>query len=75
MIGSAGTDEKVKYLKSELGFDEAFNYKTIPDMPAFDATLKRLAPNGIDAFFENVSNYIRYRDMLVRHLTIYAAIA
>lgn len=54
VIGSAGTDEKVEYLKSELGFDEAFNYKSIPDMPAFDKKLKQLAPKGIDAFFENV---------------------
>ncbi|PIK54201.1 putative prostaglandin reductase 1-like [Apostichopus japonicus] len=54
VIGSAGSDDKVKYLKTELGFDEAFNYKTIPDMPTFEQTLKRLAPKGIDVFFENV---------------------
>jgi prostaglandin reductase 1 len=28
VIGSAGTDEKCKWLTSELGFDYAFNYKT-----------------------------------------------
>jgi len=28
VIGSAGTDEKVTHLKTTLGFDEAFNYKT-----------------------------------------------
>ncbi|KAG8943938.1 hypothetical protein FRC00_010885 [Tulasnella sp. 408] len=28
VIGSAGSDEKVKYLKEELGLDAAFNYKT-----------------------------------------------
>ena len=28
LIGSAGSDEKVDFLKKELGFDVAFNYKT-----------------------------------------------
>lgn len=28
MIGSAGSDEKVRWLKEELSFDHAFNYKT-----------------------------------------------
>lgn len=53
VIGSVGSDEKVKYLKEELGFDEAYNYKTVtPDK--LDAELKKLAPDGIDVFFENV---------------------
>jgi NADPH-dependent curcumin reductase CurA len=29
-IGSAGSDEKVRYLLDELGFDAAFNYKETP---------------------------------------------
>lgn len=28
VIGSAGSDEKVKYLLEELKFEAAFNYKT-----------------------------------------------
>lgn len=53
VIGCAGSDEKVKYLKDELGFDEAYNYKVVtPDK--LPAELKKLAPNGIDVFFENV---------------------
>ncbi|XP_071497119.1 prostaglandin reductase 1-like [Diadema antillarum] len=50
VIGSAGSDEKVKYLK-EIGFDEAFNYKKTTDL---DAKLKELAPDGIDIYFDNV---------------------
>lgn len=50
VIGSAGSDEKVAYLKETLGFDEAFNYKK--DSP-YDA-LPRLAPNKINSFFDNV---------------------
>ena len=50
MIGYAGSDAKVAWLK-ELGFDEAFNYKTVD----LDATLKSAAPNGVDCYFDNVS--------------------
>lgn len=50
LIGSAGSQEKVKLLKSELGFDAAFNYKTAP----VKDQLKKLAPNGIDVYFDNV---------------------
>ncbi|KAF9578885.1 hypothetical protein BGW38_005098, partial [Lunasporangiospora selenospora] len=50
VIGSAGSDDKVKYLLDELGFDAAFNYKT---RTAHEA-LKEYAPNGIDIYFENV---------------------
>ncbi|KAI1323639.1 hypothetical protein F5Y16DRAFT_332434 [Xylariaceae sp. FL0255] len=50
VIGSCGSDEKVDFVTKDLGFDSAFNYKK--EKPA-DA-LKRLAPNGIDIYFENV---------------------
>lgn len=49
VVGSAGTDDKVKHL-TELGFDAAFNYKT--EKPA-DA-LAKYCPDGIDIYFENV---------------------
>jgi NADPH-dependent curcumin reductase CurA len=50
VIGSAGSDAKVELLRSELGFDAAFNYKTIPPGSA----LRDLAPDGIDIYFDNV---------------------
>lgn len=37
-------------MKNELGFDEAFNYKT--ESP-WDA-LRKYAPEGIDIYFDNV---------------------
>jgi len=49
VVGCAGSDNKVKYLK-ELGFDGAFNYKTAD----IAASLKELCPKGIDCFFDNV---------------------
>ncbi|WND02196.1 NADP-dependent oxidoreductase [Temperatibacter marinus] len=48
--GSAGSDDKVAYLK-ELGFDQAFNYKTCGDLNKAIATAN---PKGIDVYFENV---------------------
>lgn len=50
VIGSVGSDEKLNYITKELGFDAGFNYKN--EKPA-DA-LARLAPNGIDIYYENV---------------------
>ena len=50
VVGSAGTDEKVKFLTEELGFDAAFNYRGAD----YDAVLKELCPKGIDINFENV---------------------
>ncbi|KAI9280082.1 hypothetical protein BY458DRAFT_431112 [Sporodiniella umbellata] len=49
VVGSAGSDEKVAYLK-EIGFDAAFNYKTQDSAVA----LPELCPKGIDVYFENV---------------------
>jgi NADPH-dependent curcumin reductase CurA len=49
VIGSAGSDEKCRYLV-EAGFDAAFNYKT----EGTDAALKRLAPGGVHIYFDNV---------------------
>lgn len=50
VIGSAGSDEKVRLLVEEYGFDAAFNYK---DGPVAEQ-LRRAAPDGIDVYFDNV---------------------
>lgn len=49
VVGSAGTDEKVEYLKT-IGFDEAFNYKN----GDIEENLRKYCPNGIDIYFEGV---------------------
>jgi NADPH-dependent curcumin reductase CurA len=46
VVGSAGDDKKIKYLKNELGFDGAFNYHTEKPADAFP----RLCPNGIGTY-------------------------
>ena len=48
--GFAGTDKKVEYLK-RLGFDAAFNYKTVESL---DTAIKESCPKGVDIFFDNV---------------------
>ncbi|KAK3386780.1 hypothetical protein B0H63DRAFT_430575 [Podospora didyma] len=50
VIGSVGGDDKLDFILNELKFDGGFNYKK--EKPA-DA-LKRLAPKGIDIYFDNV---------------------
>jgi len=49
-IGSVGSDEKLDYIMSTLGFDAEFNYKR--ENPA--QALARLAPEGLDIYFDNV---------------------
>uniref|UniRef100_A0A0D9W6Q3 Enoyl reductase (ER) domain-containing protein n=1 Tax=Leersia perrieri TaxID=77586 RepID=A0A0D9W6Q3_9ORYZ len=51
VVGSAGSDDKVRLLREKFGFDEAFNYKEEKDL---DQALKRRFPDGIDVYFENV---------------------
>lgn len=50
VVGSAGTPEKVAWLRDDLGFDAAFDYHD------GDVTelLAAAAPEGIDCYFENV---------------------
>ena len=50
VIGSAGSDEKVRLLVDEYGFDAAFNYKDGP----VSKQLRAAAPDGIDVYFDNV---------------------
>jgi hypothetical protein len=50
VIGSAGSPEKVRFLREECGFDNAFDYKAGPVLEQ----LNREAPDGIDVYFDNV---------------------
>jgi hypothetical protein len=50
VIGSAGSDDKCRWLKEELGLDAVINYKKEP----LRAALKAAAPRGIDVYFDNV---------------------
>jgi len=49
VIGTAGSDEKVQWLKDTLGLDVALNYKD----PDFAEKLKEATPKYIDVFWDN----------------------
>ncbi len=50
VIGSAGSMEKVRFLREECGFDIAFDYKVGPVLEQLNLE----APDGIDVYFDNV---------------------
>lgn len=50
VIGSVGSDDKLDFTVKDLGFDGGFNYKKERTKEA----LNRLAPKGVDIYFENV---------------------
>jgi len=49
VIGIAGSDDKVEWLKSELGFDDALNYKD----KDFAKLFKEKTEDLIDVYFDN----------------------
>ncbi|KAI1098312.1 NAD(P)-binding protein [Jackrogersella minutella] len=64
VIGSVGSDEKLDFVLRELGFDAAFNYKKERPMDA----LARLAPAGIDVYYENVGG--AHMEAALEHLRV-----
>lgn len=54
VVGIAGGQKKVEYLRNELGFDAAIDHRS----PAFKEELKAACPDGIDIYFENVGGAV-----------------
>lgn len=69
VVGSAGSDEKVAWLKNEIGIDAAFNYKKAD----IAAELAKACPGGIDVYFENVGG--KHLDAALLHLKNFGRIA
>lgn len=63
VIGSVGDDKKLEHLR-ELGITECFNYKKEDPRSA----LKRLAPDGIDIFYDNVGG--EQLDIALEHIKV-----
>ena len=70
VVGSAGTDQKVDHVLSELGFDGAYNYRKISD---YTTKIAELCPNGVDAYFDNVGGV--QTDAIFPNLNLGARIA
>jgi NADPH-dependent curcumin reductase CurA len=69
VVGSAGSQQKVDFLRNELGVDVAFNYKeTSPE-----AALTEHCPNGIDIYFDNVGG--DHLQAALGHLNVFGRIA
>ncbi|MDY7093731.1 MAG: NADP-dependent oxidoreductase [Acidobacteriota bacterium] len=55
VVGTAGTDEKCRWLEDELGFDAVINYKTAAQThDSLHGALAEACPKGIDVYFDNV---------------------
>ena len=55
VIGTAGSDDKCRWLEDELGFDKAINYKS-------DKLAEQIAeatPDGVDIYFENTGGPVQ----------------
>ena len=52
VIGSCGSDDKVRWLLDELKIDYAFNYRKLGENN-ISSELRRACPNGIDIYFDN----------------------
>jgi len=68
VVGIAGTDEKIDYLITELGFDAAVNYKK----DSFKDDLKNALPNGVDVYYDNVGGEVT--DAVFTHLNKFARV-
>ncbi|XP_049869300.1 prostaglandin reductase 1-like [Pectinophora gossypiella] len=69
VIGFAGSDAKVQWLEKELGFDKAFNYKTVD----VNKALKEAAPKGVDCYFDNVGGEIS--SIIINQMNDYGRVA
>lgn len=54
VIGSVGSDEKLKFIKEELGFDEGFNYKKESTAGGLERCLKAVGGKGLGIYYDNV---------------------
>jgi hypothetical protein len=54
VVGIAGSDQKCNWLREQLAFDAALNYKEAN----FKKELRAACPNGVDIYFENVGGEI-----------------
>ena len=68
-IGLTSSDKKVAMCKSKFGYDEVINYKEENDL---SNSIKKIAPDGIDCFFDNVGG--TQFDAVMENLNIKARI-
>ncbi len=62
-VGTAGTDDKCRWLTETAGFDAAIDYKTVDSL---DEAIGEHCPDGVDIYFDNVGGEIL--DTALKHL-------
>lgn len=68
VVGITGSNEKCQWLKEELGFDAAINYKNAD----LEKALAQACPDGIDVYFDNVGGAIL--DAVLTQINLHARI-
>src|SRR5919198_797947 len=71
VVGSCGSDEKVRWLLDELKLDYAFNYKKLGEYN-ISSELNRVCPNGIDLYFDNVGG--KHLEAAIDNMNIFGRI-
>jgi NADPH-dependent curcumin reductase CurA len=56
VVGTAGTDEKCRWLEKELGFDHGINYRS----DDLEKQIDEATPNGVDLYFENTGGPVQH---------------
>ena len=69
-IGVVGSNDKVRFITRELGFDGGLNSQDTEDYPA---RLREVCPNGVDIYFDTVGG--RITDDVMRLINTKARIA
>ncbi|KAL5015488.1 hypothetical protein ScPMuIL_009758 [Solemya velum] len=69
VVACAGSEDKCKWIKEDLGFDVVFNYKTVD----LGEALSEAAPDGIECFFDNVAG--DFMSTVFPHMKLYGRIA
>jgi len=69
VVGIAGSEEKIKLLTTEFGFDDAINYKNTPDM---NKAIAAACPKGVDVYFDNVGGEIS--DAVIKNVNFHSRI-
>jgi NADPH-dependent curcumin reductase CurA len=72
VVGSCGSDEKVRWLLDELKIDYAFNYRKLGE-DNISSELKRACPNGIDLYFDNVGG--KHLEAAIDNMNIFGRVA
>ncbi len=63
VVGMAGAEAKISWLRDELGLDAVFNYRTAVDL---ELAIEELCPAGVDVYFDNVGGVLS--DAVIRRI-------